>query len=185
VRGVPDRAVTWQEVAAAARGSLDSREDIKAGVGMLFPFGSHVAMVEVDKDTGRVTILRYMSVDDAGFLINPLLVQGQVHGGLAQGLGQALLEHGAYDEQSGQLLAGSFMDYAMPRADDFPTFTVETVKGTPCTHNPLGVKGCGEAGAIGSPPALINAICNALGVKDMPMPASPYNVWKAAQAAAR
>jgi carbon-monoxide dehydrogenase large subunit len=114
-----------------------------------------------------------------------MIVEGQVHGGLAQGLGQALLENAAYDESSGQLLSGSYMDYAMPRADDFPTFNVETVKGTPCTHNPLGVKGCGEAGAIGSPPALINAICNALGVKDIPMPASPYNVWKAAQSVNR
>ena len=91
------------------------------------------------------------------------------------------MEHGVYDTQTGQLLSGSFMDYAMPRADDLPSFTVETAKGTPCSHNPLGVKGCGEAGAIGSPPAVINAICNALGIKDMPMPASPFAVWQAAQ----
>ena len=106
-----------------------------------------------------------------------------MHGGLAQGIGQALMEGCVYDPHSGQLLTGSYMDYAMPRADDFCNFTVETVKGTPCTHNPLGVKGCGEAGAIGSPPALINAICHALGIKDMVMPASPHNVWKAIQAA--
>jgi carbon-monoxide dehydrogenase large subunit len=109
-----------------------------------------------------------------------MIVEGQVHGGLAQGIGQALLEHGIYDTETGQLLTGSYMDYAMPRADDLPSFTVETAKGTPCTHNPLGVKGCGEAGAIGSPPAVINAICHALGVKDVPMPATPYTVWKAA-----
>ena len=101
--------------------------------------------------------------DDFGNVVNPMIVEGQVHGGLAQGIGQALLEHGIYDKESGQLLTGSYMDYAMPRADDLPTSTSSTVKGTPCTHNPLGVKGCGEAGAIGSPPAVINAICDALG----------------------
>ncbi len=147
-----------------------------------YPAGTYICEVEVDTATGAVKIDRMTACDDFGNIINPMIVEGQVHGGLAQGLGQALLEHGVYDEQSGQLLSGSFMDYAMPRADDFPSFAVQTVKGTPCTHNPLGVKGCGEAGAIGSPPALINAICNALGVKDVPMPASPYNVWKAAQA---
>ncbi|HEU5295842.1 MAG TPA: xanthine dehydrogenase family protein molybdopterin-binding subunit, partial [Burkholderiaceae bacterium] len=147
-----------------------------------YPAGTYICEVEVDPATGAVKIDRMTACDDFGNVINPMIVEGQVHGGLAQGLGQALMEYGAYDENSGQLLAGSYMDYAMPRADDFPTFNVQTVKGTPCTHNPLGVKGCGEAGAIGSPPALINAICNALGVKDVPMPASPYNVWKAAQA---
>jgi len=150
-----------------------------------YPAGTYICEVEVDPATGAVKIDRMTACDDFGNVINPMIVEGQVHGGLAQGLGQALLEHGVYDENTGQLLTGSYMDYAMPRADDFPTFKVETVKGTPCTHNPLGVKGCGEAGAIGSPPALINAICNALGVKDVPMPASPYNVWKAVQAAAR
>ena len=138
-----------------------------------YPAGTYICEVEVDPATGAVKIDRFTACDDFGNVVNPMIVEGQVHGGLAQGLGQALLEHGVYDENSGQLLSGSFMDYAMPRADDFPTFAVETVKGTPCTHNPLGVKGCGEAGAIGSPPALINAICDALGVKDMPMPASP------------
>jgi len=150
-----------------------------------YPAGTYVCEVEVDPATGAVKIDRMTACDDFGNVINPMIVEGQVHGGLVQGLGQALLEHGVYDNDSGQLLTGSYMDYAMPRADDMPNFKVETVKGTPCTHNPLGVKGCGEAGAIGSPPALINAICNALGVKDVPMPASPYNVWKAAQAAGR
>mgnify|MGYP005812553931 CR=1 FL=1 len=148
-----------------------------------FPAGSYVCEVEVDPATGEVSIERFTACDDFGNVVNPMIVEGQVHGGLAQGIGQALLEQCVYDD-SGQLLSGSYMDYAMPRADDLPTFVVETVKGTPCTHNPLGVKGCGEAGAIGSPPALINAICHALGVKDMPMPASPHQVWKAAQAAA-
>jgi carbon-monoxide dehydrogenase large subunit len=147
-----------------------------------YPAGTYICEVEVDPATGVVRIDRFTACDDFGNIINPMVVEGQVHGGLAQGLGQALREDCVYDPESGQLLSGSYMDYAMPRADDFPTFTVETVKGTPCTHNPLGVKGCGEAGAIGSPPALINAICHALGVKDVPMPASPHNVWKAIRA---
>ncbi len=150
-----------------------------------YPAGSYICEVEIDPATGHTRIDRMTACDDFGNVINPMIVEGQVHGGLAQGIGQALLEHGVYDETSGQLLSGSYMDYAMPRADDFPNFTVETAKGTPCTHNPLGVKGCGEAGAIGSPPAVINAICHALGVKDVPMPATPFAVWQAVQAAAR
>ncbi|HPA91746.1 MAG TPA: xanthine dehydrogenase family protein molybdopterin-binding subunit [Quisquiliibacterium sp.] len=146
-----------------------------------YPSGSYVCEVEVDPETGVVRVDRFTAVDDFGNIINPMIVEGQVHGGLAQGLGQALLEHGVYDSDSGQLLSGSYMDYAMPRADDLPSFTVETMKGTPCSHNPLGVKGCGEAGAIGSPAALINAVCDALGVKDVPMPATPHTVWKALQ----
>jgi len=144
-----------------------------------YPAGTYICEVEVDPATGVTRIDKFTACDDFGNVVNPMIVEGQVHGGLAQGIGQALLEHGVYDKETGQLLTGSYMDYAMPRADDLPTFTVETVKGTPCTHNPLGVKGCGEAGAIGSPPALINAICHALGLKDVPMPASPYNVWQA------
>ena len=147
-----------------------------------YPAGTYICEVEIDPATGVVKVDRFTACDDFGNVINPMIVEGQVHGGIAQGLGQALLENCVYDEDSGQLLTGSYMDYAMPRADDIPHLTVETMKGTPCTHNPLGVKGCGEAGAIGSPPALINAVCHALGVKDMPMPASPHNVWKAIQA---
>ncbi|MFN9193648.1 MAG: xanthine dehydrogenase family protein molybdopterin-binding subunit, partial [Pseudomonadota bacterium] len=149
-----------------------------------FPAGTYVCEVEIDPATGHVRIDRMTACDDFGNVINPMIVEGQVHGGLAQGIGQALLEHGVYDPETGQLLTGSYMDYAMPRADDVPSFTVETAKGTPCTHNPLGVKGCGEAGAIGSTPAVINAICDALGVKDVPMPATPFTVWQAARAAA-
>ena len=148
-----------------------------------YPAGTYICEVEVDPATGVVRVDRFTAVDDFGVIVNPMIVEGQVHGGLVQGIGQALLEHGVYDPETGQLLTGSYMDYAMPRADDLPSFTVETAKGTPCTHNPLGVKGCGEAGAIGSPPAVINAICNALGVKDVPMPATPYTVWKAAESA--
>jgi len=152
-----------------------------------YPAGSYVCEVEVDPATGVVRIDRFTACDDFGNVINPMIVEGQVHGGLAQGIGQALLEHAIYDAD-GQLLTGSYMDYAMPRADDLPSFAVETVKGTPCTHNPLGVKGCGEAGAIGSPAALMNAITDALwakGVKDLPMPATPHTVWKTLRAAAR
>jgi len=147
-----------------------------------YPAGSYVCEVEVDTATGAVRVDRFSAVDDFGNIVNPMIVEGQVHGGIAQGIGQALLEHGIYDPDSGQLLTGSYMDYAMPRADDMPSFQVKTAKGTPCTHNPLGVKGCGEAGAIGSPPAVINAICDALGLKDIAMPATPHAVWQALQA---
>lgn len=148
-----------------------------------YPAGSYVCEVEVDPATGVVRVDRFSAVDDFGNIVNPMIVEGQVHGGLAQGIGQALLEHGVYDAESGQLLSGSYMDYAMPRADDLPSFNVQTAKGTPCTHNPLGVKGCGEAGAIGSPAAVVNAICDAIGVKDLPMPATPCTVWTALQTA--
>jgi carbon-monoxide dehydrogenase large subunit len=127
----------------------------------------------------------FSACDDFGNIINPMIVEGQVHGGLAQGIGQALLENCVYDKESGQLLTGSYMDYAMPRADDLPAFKVAT-KVTPCTHNPLGAKGCGEAGAIGAPAALMNAVMDALavaGVKRFDMPASPHRVWEAIQTA--
>ncbi|MCC7227822.1 MAG: molybdopterin-dependent oxidoreductase, partial [Burkholderiaceae bacterium] len=150
-----------------------------------YPSGTYIAEVEVCPDTGTVTLDRFTAVDDFGTIINPMIVEGQVHGGVAQGVGQALLENCVYDRESGQLLTGSFMDYAMPRADDFPTIQIGHVC-TPCTHNSLGTKGCGEAGAIGSPPAVINAVLDALaplGVKDLDMPASPHRVWEAIQAA--
>ncbi|MBN3759999.1 xanthine dehydrogenase family protein molybdopterin-binding subunit [Burkholderia sp. Ac-20365] len=151
-----------------------------------YPAGAYICEVEVDVDTGETRIERFTAVDDFGNVINPMIVEGQVHGGLGQGIGQAMLERCVYDNESGQLLSGSYMDYAMPHASDLPSFTVETAKGTPCTHNPLGVKGCGEAGAIGSPPAVINAIIDALaplGVKDLQMPATPHRVWSAIHAA--
>ncbi|MBN8507560.1 MAG: xanthine dehydrogenase family protein molybdopterin-binding subunit [Burkholderiales bacterium] len=144
-----------------------------------YPSGSYVCEVEVDPETGRTRVDRFTAVDDFGNLVNPMIVAGQVHGGLAQGLGQAMLEGCAYDPESGQLLTGSYMDYTMPRADDLPSFTVDHTV-TPCTHNPLGVKGCGEAGAIGSPAAFINALTDALGVRDIPMPATAERVWRAA-----
>jgi carbon-monoxide dehydrogenase large subunit len=142
-------------------------------------------VVETDQETAAITVLRYCVRHDCGTIINPMIVEGQVHGGLVQGIGQALLENCVYDRETGQLVTGSFMDYAMPRADDVPDFRLGTVC-TPCTTNPLGTKGCGEAGAIGSPPAVINAVLDALsplGVKDLDMPASPSRVWEAIRAA--
>ena len=147
-----------------------------------YPAGTHICEVEIDSETGVSKILAFVAVDDFGNVINPMIVEGQVHGGLCQGIGQALLEHGVYDD-AGQLVTGSYMDYCMPRADDMPSFTVDTTV-TPCTHNPLGVKGCGEAGAIGATAAVMNAITDALGVKSLPMPATPETVWKALRSAA-
>ena len=144
-----------------------------------YPSGTHVCEVEVDPETGKTTVASFIAVDDFGNIVNPMIVSGQVHGGIAQGLGQAMMEGCSYDTESGQLLTGSYMDYVMPRADDLPNFTVDHTV-TPCTHNPLGVKGCGEAGAIGSPPAFINALTDALGVRDIAMPASAERVWRAA-----
>jgi len=144
-----------------------------------YPSGTYICEVEVDPETGVTRVDRFTAVDDFGNIINPMIVSGQVHGGLAQGLGQAMLEGCRYDPESGQLLTGSFMDYTMPRADDLPNFVVDHTV-TPCTHNPLGVKGCGEAGAIGSPPAFINALTDALNVRDIAMPATRERVWRAA-----
>lgn len=145
-----------------------------------YPFGCHICVVEVDEETGKVSIKRMIAVDDVGNVINPMIVDGQIHGGLAQGIGQALLEGVIYDKK-GQLISGSYMDYAMPRADDLPSFETDR-KVTPCPHNPLGVKGAGEAGAIGSTPAVVNAVMNALwhkGVRDLEMPLTSESVWKA------
>lgn len=148
-----------------------------------YPFGCHIAVVEVDKETGKVGLKRFIAVDDVGNVINPMIVDGQIHGGLAQGIGQALLEGAIYDE-NGQLINGSYMDYCMPRADDLPMFELDRTI-TPCPHNPLGVKGAGEAGCIGSTPAVVNAVLDALwsggftNVKDVPMPTTPERVWRA------
>jgi aerobic carbon-monoxide dehydrogenase large subunit len=150
-----------------------------------FPAGTHICEVEIDPETGVVQIVNFSACDDFGNIINPMIVEGQVHGGVAQGIGQAMLERCVYDKESGQLLTGSYMDYAMPRSDDLPSFKVAT-KVTPCTHNPLGAKGCGEAGAIGAPAALMNAVHDALsasGVKYLDMPATPHRVWQALQTA--
>ncbi|MDM7946401.1 MAG: xanthine dehydrogenase family protein molybdopterin-binding subunit [Oceanibaculum nanhaiense] len=149
-----------------------------------YPGGAHLCEVEIDPDTGVTEVVKFTAVDDFGRVINPMIVEGQVHGGLAQGIGQALLENCVYDEQ-GQLLTGSYMDYTMPRADNLPNFTLDT-HNVPAPDNPLGVKGCGEVGAIGSPPAVINAVIDALtplGITDISMPATPDKVWQAIQSA--
>ena len=148
-----------------------------------FPAGAYACEVEVDPETGKVDICSFAATDDFGNVINPMIVDGQVHGGIAQGVGQALREHAVYNED-GQLVSGTYMDYSMPRADDLPSFVVDHSCQTPCTHNPLGVKGCGEAGAIGSPPAVVNAVLDALNkggynVSHIDMPLSPSRVWSA------
>src|SRR5262249_41372794 len=185
-----DRQVSLFDVAAAAADAaklppgmtpgLDTTH-VQTPAAATFPNGCHIAEVEIDPDSGVATIQRYTVVDDFGAVINPLLLEGQVHGGVVQGIGQALLEETVYDNDSGQLLSGTFMDYAMPRADNLPSFSF-TTRNVPCKANPLGVKGAGEAGGVGAPPALINAIGDALhdkGVRHVDMPATPRRVWEA------
>jgi carbon-monoxide dehydrogenase large subunit len=182
-----DRGVGILEVAAVGREKgkpLDTYHFWKRE-NLTFPNGTHVVEVEVDPETGRVTLERYTGVDDYGVLVNPMVVAGQAHGAMAQGCGQALLEHSTYDPLSGQMVAGTFMDYAMPRADDLPSFDLG-FNSTRCTTNPLGVKGCGEAGAIAAFPAIANAIVDALsplGVTNFDGPAVPARVWQAIQTA--
>ena len=191
-----DKSVDWAGVTLAAYVPHNyPLENLEPGLeetafydpsNFTYPSGAYGCEVEVDPDTGKVDIVAFAAADDFGNIVNPMIVEGQVHGGLAQGIGQALLENCAYDE-NGQLLTGSFMDYAMPRADDLPSFTVDHSCCTPCTHNPLGVKGCGEAGAIGSPPAVVNAVIDALQrggythVSHIDMPVTPARVWSAMQ----
>ncbi|HET7876708.1 MAG TPA: xanthine dehydrogenase family protein molybdopterin-binding subunit [Methylomirabilota bacterium] len=194
VRGVPHRRVGWSEVAAAAHGGrlpgalgggLESREDF-VGQGLLYPFGSHLAVVEVDRETGRARVLRYVTVDDSGPIVNPLLAAGQVHGGLAQGIGQALSEQAVHDE-AGQLLSGSLMDYAIAKADDLPDFETGHTE-TPSPRTALGVKGIGESATIGSTPAIANAVLDALGplgIRQLDIPVTPFRIWRAIAGASR
>lgn len=181
-----NQSLSFGEVAFAAYVPADYPEDLEPGLSekafydpenFTYPAGTHIAEVEIDEATGVVELVNFVAVDDFGQIINPMIVDGQVHGGVAQGVGQALLEHGIYDD-NGQLQTGSYMDYTMPRADNLPDFVVDTTV-TWCTHNPLGVKGCGEAGAIGSPAAIMNAVTDALQVKDISMPATSEKVWRA------
>lgn len=185
-----DRTVSFREVARAAHDparlpegvapGLDGQADYKAPV-QTYPNGCHVCEVEIDPDTGAVAVVKHTVVDDFGRVLNPLMLAGQVHGGVAQGLGQALLEYTAYDDETGQLLSGSFMDYTLPRADDVPFVDFHYFEDAPCTTNPLGLKGAGEAGAIGAPPAAINAIVDALkpfGVDHIDMPATREKIWR-------
>ncbi len=185
-----DRSTTIQEVAFAAYVPHNYPEDLEPGLeesafydpgNFTYPAGTHICEVEIDPDTGVVEIVNFTAVDDFGTVVNPMIVEGQVHGGIAQGVGQAMMENCVYDDD-GALITGSYMDYCMPRAQDFPGFKVATTE-TPCPHNPLGVKGCGEAGAIAAPPAVMNAITDAIGT-DMQMPATPLRVWQALQAKA-
>jgi len=191
-----DKSVDWGSVCLAAYVPHNyPLEDLEPGLeetafydpsNFTYPAGAYACEVEVDPETGKVTICSFAAADDFGNVVNPMIVEGQVHGGLAQGIGQALLEGVSYDE-NGQLLSGSYMDYAMPRADDVPSYVVDHSCQTPCTHNPLGVKGCGEAGAIGSPPAVVNAVIDALHrggithVTHIDMPLTPGRVWSAIQ----
>ena len=184
-----DRRVRLLEVAAIARDKGSPLDTYYAWTRewMTYPNGTHVAEVEVDPETGRVTLARYTAVDDYGVLVNPMIASGQAHGAIAQGVGQALLEHAAYDPQSGQFVAGSFMDYALPRADDLPPYALG-FNNTRCTTNPLGVKGCGEAGAVAGFPAVANAILDALapsGITDLAGPATPERIWRAIRGRSR
>ena len=181
-----DKTLPWFQMALAAYTAHNLPEGMEPGLketafydptNFTFPAGCYICEVEVDPDTGQTEIVQFVAADDFGKIINPMIVEGQVHGGLAQGIGQALLEGCSYDD-AGQLVTASYMDYCMPRADDLPSFKVSTTE-TACPGNPLGMKGCGEAGAIGSPPAVINAITDAIGTNDLKMPATPQTVWAA------
>lgn len=191
-----DRAVGFGDVALAAYVPHNyPLETLEPGLeetafydpkNFTFPSGCHICEVEIDPDTGVVSVEAFIAADDFGRIVNPMIVEGQVHGGVAQGIGQALYERCVYDPESGQLLTGSLMDYCLPKADSLPAFQVDTTR-TLCTHNALGVKGCGEAGTIGATPAVINAVIDALsdlGVTDVPLPATPERVWRAIRAAA-
>lgn len=184
-----DKKLLWHEICLGAYTAHNLPEGMEPGLkegafydpaNFTFPAGCYICEVEVDPNTGTTTIEQFVAADDFGKIINPMIVEGQVHGGLAQGIGQALMENAVYDND-GQLISASYMDYTMPRADDLPSFVVSATE-TLSPSNPLGIKGCGEAGAIGSPPAVINAITDAIGHNDLAMPASPQNVWAAIQA---
>ncbi len=177
-----DRSITLLQTATLARQANDPLDTYHQWTreAMTFPNGTHVVEVEIDPETGVTTLERLTAVDDYGVLVNPMIAAGQAHGAIAQGAGQALLEHAVYDPETGQPISASFMDYAMPRADNLPHFDL-SFAGTPCTTNPLGVKGCGEAGAVGLFPAIGNAIADAVGVKSLDGAASPFRVWQAMQ----
>ena len=189
-----DKSVGFADVALTAYVPHNYPENLEPGLeftsfydpaNFTFPYGAHIAVVEVCPETGKVQLERYIAVDDVGNVVNPMIVDGQVHGGITHGVGQALLEGAVYDN-SGQLTNGSYMDYAMPRADDVPRFETDRTV-TPCPHNALGVKGAGETGTIGSTPAVVNAVVDALwhlGVRDLQMPLTPQTVWQAIQDAA-
>ena len=189
-----DRTITLKQVAAASFDPSRCPDGFEPGLGgeaeykaevANYPNGCHVSEVEVDPETGKISVVRYTVVDDVGVVVNPLLLDGQIHGGVAQGLGQILFEDIAYDPASGQMLSGSFMDYAMPRGDDLPAIYVEA-NCVPTRTNPLGIKGAGEAGTIGAMPCVMNAAIDALsslGINQLDMPLTPGRVWQAIHAA--
>ncbi len=182
-----DRTLTLAAVAEAAGADGLSADDQFKGEVPTFPNGCHVCEVEIDRETGRPAIVAYTVVDDFGTVVNPNLLRGQVHGGIGQGIGQAMTEKCVYDSESGQLVSGSLMDYCLPRADDLPDLAITLRDDVPCATNPLGIKGAGEAGAIGAPPAVINAIVDALsefGIHHIDMPATPETIWRAIRSAA-
>jgi carbon-monoxide dehydrogenase large subunit len=189
VKGSPDRAKTIGELAAAAALAYSLPHGMEPFLddtayydppNCTYPFGTHLAMVEVNKDTGEVKLLRYVAVDDVGRQINPMIVDGQIHGGITQGVAQALWEGAAYDE-NGQLLTGTLMEYAVPKASYLPTFELGRTE-TPTPVNPMGVKGAGETGSIASTPCVVNAVMDALsplGIRHVDMPLTPERVWQA------
>jgi carbon-monoxide dehydrogenase large subunit len=175
-----DRSLALSTVAAAGGEMIDA-ESFTSADNATFPNGCHICEVEVDPDTGAMEMMSYIVVDDVGTVINPLLLKGQIHGGVAQGAGQALLEDIRYDPSNGQMLTASFMDYGMPRADTFSAIEVEALP-APTSVNPLGVKGAGEAGTVGALPACISAVCDAIGVEHLDMPSTPERIWRALNA---
>jgi carbon-monoxide dehydrogenase large subunit len=192
VRGDPDKGATIQEIALAARGAIELPEGVEAGLdaevvydppNLTFPFGAYVCVLDVDPGTAVVKVRRFVAVDDCGTRINPMIIEGQVHGGLTDGVGIALMETIAFDEH-GNCLAGSLMDYLIPTAIDVPDWeTGFTV--TPSPHHPIGAKGIGESATVGSPPTIVNAICDAIGVRHVDMPCTPSRVWEAMRGAPR
>jgi carbon-monoxide dehydrogenase large subunit len=192
--GGSERGIDLLALAEAARDPTNLPDGMTPGLDadaynesdvFTFPNGCHAAEIEIDPETGAVTLEHYAAIDDYGRLINPMLTTGQVQGGVAQGIGQALLEHTVYEEQSGQLLSGSFLDYALPRADDLPPLEIALAE-LPTTVNQLGVKGAGQAGCMAAPQTIINAILDALaplGVDQIDMPATPERVWRAIRSA--
>jgi carbon-monoxide dehydrogenase large subunit len=182
-----DLSRSWAEVVALAHDparlspgetpGLDENLLYTRNMECNFPNGCHVAEVEIDPETGQVQLVRYAAVDDVGNVINPMLVHGQSHGGIMAGIGQALLEHAVYDRDSGQFLTATFQDYCMPRASDAPDFVLD-FNIVPCPNNDLGVKGAGEGGACGAPPAIVSAVCDALGIAHIDMPITPEEVWR-------
>ena len=193
VRGDPEQGATIPEIALAARGAVQLPAGVEAGLdaetvydppNLTFPFGAYICVLDIDRGTGKVTVRRFVAVDDCGVQINPMIVEGQVHGGLTDGVGLALMEQLAFDED-GNCLGASLMDYLIPTALEVPDWeTGHTV--TPSPHHPLGAKGIGESATVGSPPAIVNAVCDALaplGVRHIDMPCTPGRVWDAMQAA--